>query len=326
MGPSLVIVIVNWNTGLQLRDCLNSVAASACSSFTLQRVVVVDNSSFDRSMESLPHDRLPLTIMRNPENRGFAAACNQGAAGSHSDFILFLNPDTVLRPDTLDKALSRALLPEQARVGIWGIALRDENDRLACTCANFPRPAIIYSEILGLNRLFPGRFPSHFTTRADRSFSRVVDQVIGAFFLVRREVYDALGGFDERFFVYFEEVDFARRALARGWTSYYFAGAEAFHKGGGASQQAKASRLFYFMRSRILYSFKHMGLLQSAGIAAASLLVEPVARVIFAAAQGEWRTGGSVFVAFAKLWLALPAILRQSRVPAEPAGTRRKVQ
>jgi len=85
----------------------------------------------------------------------------------------------------------------------------------------------------------------------------VVDQVIGAFFLVRRALFETLGGFDERFFMYFEEVDFSKRAQMRGAASVYLGAARAFHSGGYSSRQVKASRLFYSLRSRFLYGFKH---------------------------------------------------------------------
>ena len=87
--------------------------------------------------------------------------------------------------------------------------------------------------------------------------SREVDQVMGAFFLVRQKLFEEWGGFDERFFVYLEDVDFSSRARRVGWRSFYMAGVKAYHKGGGTSEQIKSTRLFYSLRSRILYSYKH---------------------------------------------------------------------
>jgi len=112
--------------------------------------------------------------------------------------------------------------------------------------------------------------------------SRDVDQIIGAFFLVRRSLFDALGGFDPRFFVYFEEVDFSLRALQAGFRSYYLASSTAYHKGGGSSHQAKAARLFYSLRSRLLYGFKHFSFLDAFALALLTLTVEMAARLLAA--------------------------------------------
>ncbi len=115
--------------------------------------------------------------------------------------------------------------------------------------------------------------------------SREVDQIIGAFFLVRRTLFEALSGFDPRFFVYFEEVDFSLRARQAGFRSYYLAGTTVYHKGGGSSQQAKAARLFYSLRSRLLYGFKHYSFLDAFTLALLTLTIEMVARLLAALAS-----------------------------------------
>ena len=114
----------------------------------------------------------------------------------------------------------------------------------------------------------------------DHSSTKTVDQVIGAFFLVRRHVFQELDGFDEQFFVYFEEVDFSFRAKHLGWSSVYFTGAQAFHAGGGVSQQIKAKRLFYSLRSRIQYVCKHFTSPKIILVLFATLFIEPVARIV----------------------------------------------
>ena len=101
--PSVHVVIVNWNAGTQLQECLQSFAAVAADDVTLWRVSVVDNASTDGSCDALvAAASLPLALIRNAENRGFGAACNQGAAGSDADYLLFLNPDTRLMPGNLE--------------------------------------------------------------------------------------------------------------------------------------------------------------------------------------------------------------------------------
>jgi GT2 family glycosyltransferase len=255
--PTLSIIIVNWNAGRQLYACLSSVVeAAAAPDVMLKDVIVVDNGSTDgseNSIEGLPN----VTLIRAGANLGFGKACNLGAIHAASEFLLFLNPDARLFPGSLPKVIEFMTSPESATIGICGIKLTDESGNFTTSAARFPTLKIMTGKILGLARLFPGFFPSHLMTATELMHSAVVDQVIGAFFLVRREVYEVCGGFDERFFVYFEEVDFSLRAKKLGYASYYLADAMAYHKGGGCSDKVKAARLFYSLRSRIYYANKH---------------------------------------------------------------------
>jgi len=161
---------------------------------------------------------------------------------------------------------------------------------------------------LGLDRLLPKIFPSHFATDWAHDESRAVDQVMGAFFFVRRAVFDALGGFDERFFVYFEDLDFATRARARGWSSLYLASTQAFHKGQGTTQDATERRLFYFCRSKILFALKFFSSAGAFAAIAVTLALEPLARIL-----ASPRAAGDTLRAFGRLWSELPAMLRATR-------------
>lgn len=256
LGPSLDIVIVNWNTGRALRQCLESIAAASAAA-RVRRVVVVDNASTDDSLREAEGTGVWTEVIRNPANRGFAAACNQGAAGSRAKYLLFLNPDTRLYPDTLAKVIAFMEEPGQRDVGICGIRLVDEEGAPSTVAARFPSVTGFLGEATGLSRVLPALFPPHLLSAAECLDTRQVDQVIGAFFLIRRALFEALDGFDERFFVYFEEVDLSLRARQRGQRSMYFADAQAYHRGGLSSEQVKATRLFYSLRSRMLYAFKH---------------------------------------------------------------------
>lgn len=276
----LDIVIVNWNTGPQLRDCLQSILlASPASVLSLRQCIIVDNASTDGSANGLEVLPLPLTMIRNHENKGFAAACNHGAKAGESEYILFLNPDFRLFPDSLVKALRFLDEKLNEHVGILGIQLVDEKGVIQRNTARFPTPKSLFYQMLGLDRLWPRRFPSHFKTNWDHRESREVDQVTGAFNLVRRKVFEELKGFDERFFMYFEDLDFAYRARQAGWTSYYLADTQAFHYGGGASNQVKSRRLSYVLNSRALYVAKHFGSSSAFRILMASLAVEFWARL-----------------------------------------------
>lgn len=308
--PSIDIVIVNWNAGEQLRECLESITAADHGNCELKRVIVIDNASSDASAERLNFQNIPLTVIRNGENRGFAAACNQGARASTSDFVLFLNPDTRLFADSLSKCVHIFRRNENSSVGIIGPRLVDELGKTARTCARFPTLRMFVGNAFKLNLLLPRAFPEHFMLEWDHLCSREVDQVIGAFFLVRRKVFEELGGFDERFFVYFEEVDFSFRAFQAGWKTLYCAEATAFHKGGGCSEQVKARRLFYSLQSRILYGFKHLNSWQSTPLLLLTAMAEPISRVGAAAMRFSANVIVETLHAYALFYRALPHILR----------------
>lgn len=278
---SLDIIIVNWNAGKQLKDCLLSIIESKHQVIDLQRVIVVDNASCDNSLEGLEKLDLPLKIIRNDTNRGFAAACNQGAKGSSADYLLFLNPDTRLFADSLEKSIEYMGKAENQTVGILGIQLVDESGKVARTCARFPSLKNFLAKIFGLDRVLPTYFKPHLMSDWDHGSTKIVDHVIGAFLFVRRKLFEKLSGFDERFFVYLEDLDFSIRALHEGYTSVYLASAQAFHKGGGTSEQIKAKRLFYSLRSRILYAYKNFKKPSAVILTLATLFIEPFSRMLF---------------------------------------------
>jgi N-acetylglucosaminyl-diphospho-decaprenol L-rhamnosyltransferase len=305
---SVHVVIVNWNSGTLLRECLQSFSAVAGDAVTLRRVTVVDNASTDGSCDGLEATAaLPLTLIRNTDNRGFGAACNQGAAGSDADFILFLNPDTRLAAGSLDVPARYLASPDHQTVGIVGIQLADESGNVARNTARAPGARSMIGHSLGLDRLGLAAFPRHFEEQWAHDATRTVDQVMGAFFFVRRTVFETLGGFDARFFVYFEDMDFAQRARQRGWTSVYLAGARAFHRGHGTTHRATERRTLYFLRSKLHYAVKHFGAGGAIVVAAVTLTLEPIARMVAAP-----REAAATLRVFARLWRELPAILRKN--------------
>lgn len=262
------IVIVNWNAGVSLVESINS--SIKCSGI-VSKIIVVDNGSTDGS--EVVVERLPSVNLIRAENLGFGKACNLGAQQATSEYLLFLNPDAALYADTLSKVLIYMQDPANAKVGICGVQLLDETGQVSRSCARFPSSFGFVAHALGVDRIVPRL--GHFMAEWDHAQTRQVDHVIGAFFLVRRDLFDVLGGFDERFFVYLEDLDFSYRARQAGWHSVYLADVQAFHAGGGTVESRKARRLFYSLRSRLLYVFKHFskaGALESCWL----LFVEPL--------------------------------------------------
>jgi GT2 family glycosyltransferase len=300
----ICIITVNWNAGLQLERLVSSIGKHHHG--LVSSIIIVDNASTDDSLsrvEQLQGVLLKPLIIRNSENRGFGKACNIGARFATSDYLLFLNPDAELYVDTLPKALNYMQNPANAKVGICGVQLLDETGRVSRSCARFPSPMGLALQAIGLDWIFPRL--GHFMTEWDHAETRIVDQVIGAFYLVRRELFESLGGFDERFFVYFEEVDFAYRAKQIGWRSVYFVDARAFHAGGGTSNQIKARRLFYVLRSRLLYTFKHFSSVGVTVVTLTTFVLEPLSRSVLAILRRSWTGLRETWAAYGMLCLWL---------------------
>lgn len=301
MKPSICVVIVNWNAGRQLLECINSINHHGrCH---VSEIIVVDNGSADGS-EAFAERLQNVKLIKAGENLGFGKACNLGAQEATSEYLLFLNPDAALYADTLSKVLTYMQDPANAKVGICGVQLLDETCHVSRSCARFPSPLGLVAHALGADRIFPRI--GHFMAEWDHAQTRQVDHVIGAFFLVRRDLFEALGGFDERFFVYLEDLDFSYRAHQAGWHSVYLADVQAFHAGGGTSNQVKARRLFYSLRSRLLYSFKHFSWIGAFGVMAATLFVEPVSRSVLALLRRSWPGLKETWAAYGMLgcWLS----------------------
>lgn len=289
------IVIVNWNSRHYLKCCIDSLVDRA-----IRNIVVVDNASTDGS-EKFIRERKGITLIESKINLGFGKACNLGARHVNSEFILFLNPDACIYSDTINKVLAFMQDPANAQTGICGVQLIGENDHIARHCSRFPTLFGFISHSIGLDRISPRL--GHVMAEWDHLTTRNVDQVIGAFFLVRRRLFDALDGFDERFFVYYEEVDFSYRAYCAGWKTTYFVGARAFHAGNGTTRDIKARRLFYSLRSRLVYVSKHFVWYKAFAVYLVSFLIEPFSRSSLSLIRCSWS-------GFKEIWLAYNMLYR----------------
>ena len=273
------IVIVNWNSGQFLRQCLESLGHCECLTRVTQ-VIVVDNDSHDDSCCHLPSLGIPFQLIQNQTNLGFAAACNQGAAVCQSEYLLFLNPDSRLHANSLRIPLEYLDDARNAGVGICGIQLIDDRGRVGRTCSRLPTCTSLVAMAMRMHSLLPRVFPPHFMKEWDHGETREVEEVIGAFFFVRRDLFLRLEGFDERFFVYYEEVDFCQRARQLGSRTMFLATAQADHAGGGCSNQIRGRSLFYSLRSRVLYARKHFLPGQALAVGIATFLGEPLIRIV----------------------------------------------
>jgi len=277
---SIDIVIVNWNSQDYLRECILSI--SQIRGNIKISVIIVDNNSTDTSLDNIdnPNIYLPLTILKNNRNLGFGTACNQGANLSKADYLLFLNPDTKLCHNSIQEAMEFLENPDNSEIGICGAQLLNDDGSINPSCSRFPNPKCTIATMFGLQYLFPKTFSKQQMVEWDHRNNCVVDQVMGAFFLMRRSLFEELGGFDERFFVYFEEVDLSLRAKSKGWNSYYLSDSQIYHKGGGTTENIRGISLFYYLRSRILYGYKHFGFFSATILLIGTLIIEPFSRII----------------------------------------------
>jgi len=297
MTGAVDVVVVNWNSGGYLAQCIASLDALQPSDADIRSVIVVDNASTDGSNE-VAAARVPLALVSNSTNLGFGAACNIGARRGRADMILFLNPDA--RVDSSSIARTVAALREHPDTWIAGARLIDPNGRVQRTCCRAPTALRMIARALGVDRLFPSL--GYVMSEWPHDATREVDHVIGAFYLIRRDAFERLGGFDERFFVYLEDLDLSMRVRAAGGKCLYVAEATAHHVGGGTTASIKATRLFYSVRSRLQYAKKHFDLASAAAIWAISLAIEPLVRTVGALSHRSIAEIGEVWSAYARLY------------------------
>ncbi len=301
------IVVVNWNAGAQLRDCVDSV--NKYDAGEVSRIIIVDNGSTDGSADAV-EGMSKVEIIRTGKNLGFGAACNIGAKSGNSPYILFLNPDTRVEEKSLSVPLSFMEQEQHQKVGICGIQLSDERGAISRSCARYPTLTTFVSSALGLDKI-PGlkRTGLHmYDWQHDETIQ--VDHVIGAFYLIRRGLFEAVNGFDERFFVYLEDLDLSKVVNDAGWKSWYITEAKAFHAGGGSSRQVKVHRLFYSLRSRLLYAFKHFSAGQAWIFFVITNIVEPFTRSIWCLMRGDFTGVKHTWAAYRMLWGNMKYILR----------------
>jgi GT2 family glycosyltransferase len=306
----LDIIIINWNTYQQLRTCLDSLCTNSLSS--VASIIVVDNSEQEPSTDNaLGNSQIQYIL---PEkNLGFGGGCNYGASQSDAPFILFLNPDIVFPEGCLDKLISiieSGDIPDRA--GIIGAQLLNPDGTIQKNIARFPSFKHLFPRMLGLDRVFPKTFKSHYRKDLDYSQTQVVEQVPGAFFLVRRNAFKQLGGFDERFFLYFEDVDFSYRAHLAGWQTLYLADVSVQHTGGGTTQSIKIRRLYYSLRSRVLYVSKHFGRRKAYLIILGILFLEFPVRIIRSLFRISYQDLKNNFQALGLFLANLPEIVKKT--------------
>lgn len=259
MGPAnLSICIVNFQAGDYLRGCLGSIMANPPQG--AYEIIIVDNGSTDGSLKMLQDEFPAVTVIANPTNLGFTAPMNQALYLAQGQFLLLLNPDTLIHPQAFDRLLD--FMHEHPQVGICGPKVLNTDGSLQAPCRRGEsRPWAVISYFIGLHRLFPGSklFGGYVMNYMHEDTTHEVAGVAGSCMLVRRAVIDQIGYLDERFFAYQEDADYCFQARRAGWQVYYVPAARVTHFGGeGGSRVQPYRSIFAWHRSYWLYYRKNL--------------------------------------------------------------------
>ncbi|CAH0121702.1 N-acetylglucosaminyl-diphospho-decaprenol L-rhamnosyltransferase [Paenibacillus sp. CECT 9249] len=250
------ILIVSYNTCKLTLDCLQSVYASE-TQYSYE-VIVIDNDSKDDSVRQIEQCYPQARLIRNEENTGFAKANNQGMEIAQGRYVLLLNSDTVIQPDTLEIMLS--FMDSRPDVGASGckVILPDGSLDKACK-RGFPTPSASFYYAFGFSKLFPNnpRFNQYQLGYLSPDEEYEIDCLVGAFMLVRKETIDEVGMLDETFFMYAEDTDWCYRIKQAGWKNYYYPRTTIMHYKRASSRNEPLRITYEFHRSMVIFYNKH---------------------------------------------------------------------
>ena len=247
----LSIIIVSWNVKEKLKDNLRALFGSQHASF---EVIVIDNNSKDQTVAMLIKDYPKVKIIANTENFGFARANNQGIRQASGKYVLLLNPDMRVFDDTLSSMISWMNTHEQAAVA--GCKLVGENSEIVKQIRSFPELSNQLAIILKIPHLIPGVLNKYLRNDFDYNRSAKVDSIRGGFFMIRTEVIKKVGLLDERYFLWFEEVDYCRRVKSAGLEVWYSNAAECIDLVGQSFKQVNLALKQKYFRDSMLKYFK----------------------------------------------------------------------
>lgn len=254
MRMKLSIVIVNYNVKYYLEQCLDSVLKSVQNLDT--EIFVVDNHSSDGSLEYLIPKFPGVHFIGNKENAGFSTANNQAIEQAKGEYVLLLNPDTVLGEDTLSKVCR--FMDENRQIGAVGVKMLDGFGRfLPESKRGFPSPWNSFTKISGLVRLFPHSkvFGGYHLRYLDENKTHEVGILAGAFMMLRKEAIEKLGSLDNRFFMYGEDIDLSYRITQAGYSNFYFPEPIIHYKGESTKKDIRYVKHFY--EAMLIFFNKH---------------------------------------------------------------------
>jgi len=252
----LSIILINWKTRDLTRNALASIYKETAG-FDFE-IVVVDNNSADGSVEMIKKEFPQVVLIENKDNRGFGKANNQGLKIAQGDYLMFLNTDVVVLDGALNKLVN--YLDEHTDVMMVGPRLLNKDLTFQHACRRMlPNPLNSFFHLFGLTKIFKNnKFINDYKRyAADPEVTGHTQALSGAAMMFRRQAYNEIGGFDERFFMYGEDLDFCKRVLDKGWKTVYVSEAKIIHFGGQSSGKRKTKSLINFYEAMWLYYKKH---------------------------------------------------------------------
>lgn len=249
-SPTLSIIIVSWNVRDLLRDCLQSLFADQGE--LAMEIIVVDGASADDSAAMVATEFPNVHLIASDENLGFPKGNNVGMGVANGRFLLLLNPDTIVKKGALATMLN--YLQTHPAVGLVGAQLLNADESVQSSRRRFPTMATAYFESTWLQPIAPKRLlDDYYVNDSGDDETVLVDWVMGACMMTRREIVDAVGGMDEAYFMYSEELDWQRRMVDAGWQVAYLPTAQVVHYTGKSSEQAVTARDINFERAKLRY-------------------------------------------------------------------------
>ena len=256
MGCDLSIIIVNWNTKYFLSQSIESIKTHTKK--VSCEIIVVDNFSSDGSPEMMEKEFPEVTLIKNRKNEGFGRANNQGLARARGKYILFLNSDVAVQENCLDRMFD--FMEKNSEVGASSCTLTFPDGSLQPSCRKFPSFKVFFSMMIGLRYFFPNLkiFREYLMLDWDHSDVKEVDQIMGSFMFIRKDVLHKVGSFDERYWMYFEEVDLCLRIKKAGWKIVHYPYVSAVHFLSKSSEQwGEIKKMNEFHRSLLKYFKKN---------------------------------------------------------------------
>lgn len=252
----LSIVIVNYNVQNLLKDCIESVIKATQNIDT--EIFVVDNNSTDGSCKMLKETFPSVKLIENKKNVGFSTANNQAIKLAKGEYILILNPDTIVYPDTLDYCLNFS--KQNDSCGALGVKMVNaEGQFLPESKRSFPSPLVSFFRIVGLSKLFKNSpfFNRYYLSYLDENENHPVDTLAGAFIWIKKTVLDKVGLLDESFFMYGEDIDLSYRIQNSGFINYYLGKTSILHYKGESTNKLEYKYILNFYGAMKIFSRKH---------------------------------------------------------------------
>lgn len=250
------IIIVNYNVKFFLEQCIRSVY-QAQNGLSIE-VIVVDNHSIDGSVTMVKEKFPEVILIENFTNQGFSKANNQGIKLAKGKYILLLNPDTVLQEDTLLKCFQ--FMETHPDAGALGVKMFDgKGNFLPESKRSLPTPSVAFYKIFGLSKIFPKSkiFGKYHLGYLDNDAIHKVEVLSGAFMFIRKEVLDKIGGLDEDYFMYGEDIDLSYRIMKARYSNYYFPYTSIIHYKGESTKKSSVNYVIVFYKAMIIFADKH---------------------------------------------------------------------